>query len=344
MARTLTRDNHKNAFGAVQDSLAGLTTSSGSHLVVIRQPNTWNKKQLVATPTEIVYKQGWSCGLELYPNVQGTVNVYNDTNTLLNNVKTAIGTSGWKVGDCALFSISSRAEGPYAWYNYYKHYDPTTPSVQRLSDYGMSVVAYKFNFHRLFISKMLPSSINIYVRVWAPSLLLSEPNMYPDDAIMIKGGLYNDASTLRVKLFEELPENPAWNLADDGDSFEFAGNCNNGVVVQQDTVTSDNAVSYNSFNGEMAYSSRGNSSRIYTIKQNGNPANFYHDFKITNTDNMNILKDNPTEFWVVAHFHMGNAFSQGTNTIYGLAPLHAATVFSERIELVAECTSTRFNV
>lgn len=167
----------------------------------------------------------------------------------------------------------------------------------------------------------------------------------PTDAMMFPGGMYNDASTLRVKLFDTLPT-VKWDVSDNGDSFEFNGNCNNGPAVYQDTPIYDHAVNYNPFGGEMAYTTNGNSSRIYSIQtasQYQNPTNYYHDFQITNSDNVNFLNRNPSEFWLVAHFHNGNAFSEGTNTTRGLGSYLAATVFTERLELVIKCTSSRFN-
>ena len=66
---TLTRDNHRSVFGAQKDSLAGLNSNSGKHLVVVRQLTNWNNKEFVVTPIDARYNQGWSCGLEVYPNV-----------------------------------------------------------------------------------------------------------------------------------------------------------------------------------------------------------------------------------------------------------------------------------
>ncbi len=345
---TLTRDNHRVVFSAQKDSLAGLNSNTGKHLVVVKQMTTWSNKEFVVTPTYVCYNQGWSCGQEVYPNVQGGVNVYNDTNTLINNVRNSIDTHDWKVGNCALFAISSRTAGPYAWYQYYAHYDASMPNPQSLSEYGASVVAYKFNLRHLHFSKM--TSFNVYVRVWAPSLVLSYPPVNPpDDGILIKGGLYNSGSCLMVKFFTDLPTRPAWNISDSGDSFEFANNCNNGQIVYQDTTIMSRMVNYAPFGLERAsYSTWGNSSRIYTLQDNcsggsSHPTNFYHDFQVGNSDNLNILKKNPGEIWVVAHFHMGNAFSQGANNMNGLGAQLAATVFAERIELILKCTSTRFN-
>lgn len=344
---TLIRDNHQQAFGAQQDSIAGVASNTGSHLVVVRQMTDWNNKEFVCTPIDMRYNQGWSLGQELYGNTQGGSAVYNDTNTLINNVRNSISTHGWKVGDCALFGIYSRTAGPYAWYQYYKHFDSTLPQPTALSEYGTSVVAYKFNLHHLHFSRM--TSFQAYLRVWAPSLVFSfPPQDMPDDGILVAGGLYNNGSCLRVKFFNQLPT-PAWDIAEGADSFEFAGNCNNGTVVSWDTIVYDKMCIYNPFGGDMAYSTRGNSSRIYTLQSNvyydewQHPTNYFHDFPIANSDNLDFLKTNPGEMWLVAHFHMGNAFSEGTNTLNGLNINRAATVYAERVELVFRCTSSRFN-
>lgn len=343
--RTLTRDNHQAVFGAQKDSLAGVNSNTGSHLVVVRQLTNWANKEFVVTPTDMRYNQGWSCGQEAYPNVHGGNNVLNDTNTLINNVKNSISTHNWKTGDCALFAVSSRAMGPYACYQAINHFDATMPAPQNLSEYGASVVAYKFNLHHLHLSKM--TSFSAYARVWAPSLVYSLPiENFPTDGILIKGGLYNGGSSLRLKFFSDLP-NPSWDVADSGDSFEFAGNCNNGRIVTSDTLVQRVMAIYNPFGGQTAYSNNGNASRIYTLQENydewQHPTSYYHDFQIGNTDNLEFLSKNPGEFWVVAHFHMGNAFAQGGANHNGINVQGATTVFAERIELVLKCTSTEFN-
>lgn len=345
----LTNDNGVAAFGNVQNHLGGVSTNQyGDHLVVVKQITNWYNKQFVITPTEIKYNQGWSCGLEEYSSVQGGMQVYNDTNTLIDNVKNSINTHNWKSGPCALFAISSRTGGPYAWYQYYNHFEPTMPVPNSLSEYGASVVAYKFNLKHLHLSKM-PGTFTAYVRVWSPSIVVSYPPMdNAVDGILINGGLYNNGSCLMVKLFSQLPA-ISWNVSDAGDSFEFANNCNNGTIVYQDTILRNKMVNYSPFGGQMSYSSNGNSSRIFTLQDNmsypqPSPTNFYHDFQISNQDNLDFLMTNPGELWLVAHFHMGNAFSQGSNNNdKGLAPTHAVTVFSERVELVLQCTSQSFN-
>ena len=233
----LTNDNGVSAFGAAKNHLGGIVRTGGNHLVVIKQANGWTNKEFIVTPSDSRYIQGWSCGLEQFPGQQGGSQVFNDTNTLINNVKNSINTHGWKTGDCALFAISSRTAGPYAWYQYYKHYDATMPQPTALSEYGASVVAYKFNLHRLHLSKM-GTDWSAYLRVWAPSLVIGGAgiDILPYDGILISGGLYNGGSTLRAKFFTDLPQTPTWDVSDNGDSFEFANNCNNGIVVYADTM------------------------------------------------------------------------------------------------------------
>lgn len=340
----LTNDNGVAAFHESKNHLGGVYTSQrGDHLVVVKQTVNWSNKELVVTPTEMKYNQGWSCGLEQYNSQQGGTAVYNDTNRIINNVKDSISTHPWKTGQCALFAVSSRSAGPYAWYQYYKHYNPQMPTPNQLSEYGASVVAYKFNLRHLHLSKM-SNSFTAYVRAWAPSLVVGFPALdVGDDGILISGGLYNSGSCLRVKLFDELPA-IAWDVADSGDSFEFANNCNDGRIVTQDTAVYGQMVDYVPFGGNIAYSTTGNSARIYTREQNAEqngstPTNYYHDFQISNQDNLDFLKDNPGEMWLVAHFHMGNAFSQGATNHNGLNVGRSATVFSERLELVLKCTS-----
>lgn len=108
-------------------------------------------------------------------------------------------------------------------------------------------------------------------------------------------------------------------------------------------------VNYGPFGGNVSYSQDGNSSRIFTLDDNydthgQNPRTYYHDFVISNSDNKALLSTNPGEFWLVANFHIDNAFSLGDSTDKGLAQRKAVTVFAERAELVLKCTSQRFNV
>lgn len=342
----LTNDNGVAAFRAASNHLGGISNNGQSHLVVVRQLTTWSQKEFVVTPTETKYNQAWSCGLEQYYMEQGGPRVYNDTNTLVTNVRNRIET-GWKTGPCAMFGIWSRASGPYAWYQYYKHYDPTMPAPTTLTEYGASIVAYKFNLRHLHLSRMT-SSYTAYLRVWAPSLVISAPEDAADDGLLFSGGLYHNCSNLRVKMFSQLPT-LTWNVADGGDSFEFAGNCNNGIVVQQDTPCPDVMVNYSPFGGQIAYSQDGNSSRVFTRDDNYdtgglNPRTYYHDFQIANSNNKDLLSKNPGEFWLVAHFHIDNAFSLGDSTDKGLMQRKAVTVFAERAELVLKCTSQRFNI
>ena len=289
----------------------------------------------------------WSCGQELYPNRQGGSAVFNDTNTLITNVRNGLNASQWKSGNCALFSSSCRAYGPYSIFQDANHHDATMPNPAELTDFGASIVAYKFNIHHLHFSKM--TSFTAYLRVWAPSLLNSNNAMFPDNAILISGGYFNDVSKLKVKFFKDIP-NPSWDVSDSGDAFEFGGgNSNNGTVVTRDTLLQDKAACYCPFGRLRGYNTDfGNLARIYTLQDNGDtppprPTNYYHDFQLSNTDNLNFLKKNPGEMWVVAHFHVGNTFSQGGTTQNGLAPQHGALVFAERVELLFKCNSSRFN-
>lgn len=288
MSAHLTRDNHKVALHEAKDNLAGIDSDSGRHLVVVRQRTNWNNKEFVVTPTEMRYCQGWSLGLEDNRNTQGGPAVYNDTNILINNVKNSINAASWKTGNCALFTVSSRSGGPYAYYNSVAHPDATMPTPENLSEYGASVVMYKFNFHHLHISKM--SGFMPYIRVWAPSIAGGYPPvLMPDDGIIYGGVLFGDGGCLRVKFYSSLPS-PSSELAENADSFEFAGVANNGIKVNTDTFYYDTFVCYDPFGASgTGYSSMyGNSARVYTLDNNvngpgiANPTTYYHDFQLTN--------------------------------------------------------------
>ena len=90
MAIHLTNDNGVAAYSAAKNKLGGIYTwTGGSHLVVIRQMTNWTSKEFVTVPLSDYtrYFQSWSCGWEAYSSQQGGPAVYNDTNTLINNVR-----------------------------------------------------------------------------------------------------------------------------------------------------------------------------------------------------------------------------------------------------------------
>ena len=347
MAIHLTNDNHVAAFGESKNHLGGISTSQhGDHLVVVRQATNWTNKEFVATPdvSQSRYFYGWSLGEEQYGNQQGGPAVYNDTNTLVTNVRNSFANQQWKSGNCALFSITSRSDGPYA--NYYKVAHSSQFNPLEYSEYGASVVAYRFDLKRLHFSKM--QSFQAYVRCWGASIVAKQAMVAADDGILINGGFYGDTSKLHVKLYESLPA-LSWNVADGADSIEFGNNVNNGRVVSKDTLVYGHFCVYNPFNGTRAYTQSGNSSRIYVQQDySSSPpipssTNYYHDFQLTNAGNLDILKKNPGEVWLVAGFHQGNGFSNGAQGHNGLIQSGAATVFCERLELVFKCNSAKFN-
>jgi len=213
------------------------------------------------------YCQGWSLGQEQYPNQQGGPQVYNDTNILINNVKNSINAASWKTGECAIFTVESRSGGPYAYYNARAHPDYSMPSPENLSEYGASVVAYKFNLRHLHFSKM--TSYSVYLRVWGASIAGGYPGtVMPDDGIIYGGVLFGSAGCLRAKFYKTLPT-LSYDVAENADSFEFAGVANNGIKVNTDTFYYDTFVCYNPFGGIPCYDNLyGNSARVYTLNDN----------------------------------------------------------------------------
>ena len=342
----LTNDNGVAAFRAQKNHLGGaITEDAGSHLVVIKQTTNWSNKEFVVTPYERKYFCAWAVGEELFPNQRGGSQVFNDTNQLINRTKSIVDQhpKGWKNGDCAIFSVSGRGDGPAACYEY-NNGGVWFPDTR--SEYGASFVAYKMDLRHLHLS-MMGTNFKAYLRCWAPSLVVGEITELPDAGILIASGLYNQASNLKMKFFSTLPDLTSL-LCETGDGFEFGNNANNGRRVTADTEITDCMCQYWPFGGQDPFEVNGNTTRIYTLQDNWDspmpsPTNYYHDFEITNSNNLNFLKNNPGDFWMVMHFHLGNGFAEGSVLDRGLGPNQTATVFCERAELVLKCTNPAFN-
>ena len=338
----LTNDN-RAAYGAAKNRLGGIQNSAGRHLVVVKQLTNWTNKEFVVTPTSGKYFSAWAGGEEAFPGQQGGVNVFNDTNTLLNSVKQKYDSSSWMDGYHAIVSIFSRADGPYA----NKLYDDTGLQPNSLSEFGNSICAYKLNLKHLHLSKMKSGSTRTYeayVRVWGTSLVFCNLGVLNHDGILISGQMYNGASQLKVKLTSELPDLGA-NVVENNycDSFDVANTAaNNGRRVSQDVLVEEVMGMYDPFDSDIV--DRENSSRIYTLDKwyDTQQTNYYHDFKLTNSDNLNVLDKNPGTLWMLCQFHVGNAFSSGQQGYAGIASGGCATLFIERAELVLKCTSSIF--
>ena len=348
----LTNDNGAAAFGNPKDKLGAIsTTQYGSHLVVIRQNTNWNNKEFVVTPdgTASYFCVGYSGGDEQYPNVQGGPNVYNDTNILVSNVRNMLNNGLWWVmrqnyGFMPVWSVSCRANG--ALY----HYNNSRWSATS-SEYGVSQVALKFNIHRIPLSKL--TSFKAYIRCWGGSYVFCRQDIvYSKQGIIVGSNAYNNTSKLNVKLYESCPNYPAWNLAESADSFEFCNHVNNGMVVSRDVNLTDGCVCFDPFiHGLPSVLIRNkpifNNLRVYTLQNSSdykNPTNYYTDFEITNQDNLNLLKKNPESFYLVANFHVGNAFSDGNSGQHGIIQGGSLTCFAERIEFVLKCTGNSYNI
>jgi hypothetical protein len=57
-----------------------------------------------------------------------------------------------------------------------------------------------------------------------------------------------------------------------------------------------------------------------------------------------LLKKNPEYFYLVANFHVGNAFSDGNSGHNGIIQGGSLTCFAERIEFVLKCTGNSYNI
>lgn len=333
----LTNDNHKVAFSETKNHLGGIS-KGGNHLVVIKQNTSWSNKKFVVPPCDVMSIKAASKGVERYPNVQGGANVMNDTNNLINSAASYINNGIWQNQYAPIYNMFFRYCGPYS------DYDENWKVPAGTSEYDTSIVAYKFNLHRLHFSKM--SSFKAYVRVFNPSKLVTGVNIGITHAIQFSGGAYNDASKLCFKLVDELPERPSFNMANGYDKVETNGHANAGTSVTRDTDTTNvsyyqplgvyEAPNYNK-NCTMTavYAERDNLAQEIKLKT------YYWDYQLQNTNNLNVLKKNPAEVWLICHYYGGNAFA-ASGTYQGLQPGLNCTCYSEKVELVLECTSTRF--
>lgn len=207
---------------------------------------------------------------------------------------------------------------------------------------------YSFNLHRLPLSKM--TSFDAYLRCWAASYIFCRAELpYGCDGLLVRGGTYNNTSKLRMKLYTSKPSSPAWDLAEDGDSWEMYGVANDGRTVSQDTPLHDGCAVFDPFHhGNLLSNPHRNRLRVYAPPDASggysNPETYYTDLKITNSDNLDVLKQNPAKLYAVANFHIGNAFSDGNSGHNGIIQGGAVTCFIERVELVLKCTGNKYNV
>lgn len=224
----------------------------------------WTNKEFVVTPrtSYMKYFQSWSMGKEAYPSNQGGPAVFNDTNTLINNVRGQFNSNNaWYDGQCAIFNSFCRTQGPYS---IWRSQQSTSVNPAELSEYGASAVALGFELHHLHFSRM--TSYDVYLRVWGGSIGCSSPQIFAKDITLINGGFYNSASQLKVKFYSSLPDlSPT--MAEGADSFEFGNAVNNGTRVSRDTLYQSHGISFNPFGDKVAYTTGGNQCRIYSANE-----------------------------------------------------------------------------
>lgn len=334
----LTSDN-ANATGAANtDRLASVVVSGSAdtHLVIVTQTADWDTKDLLVTPSEGRWVACMATGIEAYPTVQGGASVKADTDALVNAIGSRLDTLSWRSGYRPVVSAFTRGSmrGPYS-------HRPGVSTDSKRAEYIYSVAAYKFNLKHIHLSKL--TSFKAYLRVYVPSLAVqkdaSAQGLY--GCTLMNSALYGNASRLCCRLEKELPTF-ARDLAEGYDSWEFQGCANNGQTVNGDTNYARHSVAYNPYHGDDCVSMP-----VWTANQRTNsasaaaPTMYYHDFQITDTDNLDFLKTNPADLWAVVHFTRGNGFTDG-QTNRGLAPNISVVAWMYRADIVLSCTGAKF--
>lgn len=322
---------------AEEDNLASVqeTSESDVHLVTIEQSSAWSNKTFLATPTSARWAACMATGIEANPNLQGTSAVYNDTNALINAVGTKMDSISWRTGyhPC----VNSFIRGSYS-FGPYSHRSGVAADYAR-AEYVHSAVAYRFNLHRLHFSKM--SSFTASIRVYVPSLAQNWNGTGIYTCTLENAPMFNGASKICCSLSKNLPTLAA-DIAGGRDEWEINGNANNGASVSGVAQYSYHSVAYNPYHGDDSQAMP-----VWTANQRSaspttsSPTLYYHDFAITNADNIAFLKANPPYVWVTMHFKRANAFSHKTQAL-GLNPGWSITAWFYRADLVLSCTCAKF--
>ena len=315
------------------------TEGTSAHLVKIRQPSAWTNKVMLVTPSDAKWAACMSTGIESYPTMLGTSDVYNDTQNLINAVGTCMNGLSWRDGyhPCINAFIRGSMRGPYS------HRSGVTTSTER-AEYVHSAVAYKFNLRRLHVSRMTQWSA--YLRVYVPSLAHQwnngEAGLYY--CVLENVALMNGASRLCCRVESELPSLAA-DVAGGRDEWEFNGVANNVDSPPSGTYQTYycHSVCYNPYHGDDCVSMP-----VWTANQrssNGvpaaNPTIYSHDFLISNKNNTDVIAANPKSVWAVVHFKRVNGFSHKTDSA-GLLPDKSCCAWMYRADLVLKCTSRSF--
>jgi len=337
MALHLTSDNHKNAqIGDKVNHLAAVRYSSENHLVCIRQLTSWTNKEFVQKPDATRWCACMGTGKEATPSSQSGSVVKTDTDLLVSAVSTATDSLSWRSGYHPCFNFFARGiGGPYS---------KRTTLPQGSAEFAHALVAYRFNLHYLHFSKL--SSYSAYLRVYCPSLAFQRrmDSFALYWATLVNGGLYNGASTLCARVSTDLPS-PSSTVASGYDAWEFYGTANNGRTVTSDTNLNFYSLDYNPYHGDdlatlpvyvpnrRAYSG--------TTPPSDLPTRYYHDYQITNADNLDVLDLNPGRIWVTLHFSCSNGFADGS-AYNAMAANTSAHAWFYRADLVLKCTGSAF--
>ena len=287
-------------------------------------------------------------GIEQYPSTQGGTNVYNDTQSLINQVGACMNALSWRNGYHPCINAFTRGvmRGPYS-------HRPGVSSSNARAEYIHSAAAYRFKLHRLHFSMM--TAFTPYLRVYVPSLAIqTDPTEPPPltsgncglfTCLLFSGGLYNGASQLCCRVSPYLPALAA-DVADGFDAWEIAGNANNGSTVSSDTNYSYHSVGYNPYHGDDCVSLP-----VWTANERRatgasvpatDPTLYYHDFAMTHASNIAVFSANPSAVWVLAHFRRANAFAANRAGMAGLRQNTSANAWFYRADLVFKCKSAKF--
>lgn len=311
-------------------------SASDGHLVVLTQETDWADKQMRVTPSSQRWSACMGTGIEAYPSIQGTPAVYNDTQLLINKTRSQMNSCSWRSGYRPVVNSYIRGlPGPYS-----KRSGVSSSSAR--SEYFHSVSAYKFNLYNLPFSRM--TSFKAYLRVYAPSAVFQTDGTIEGiyHCLLVPGPIYGNASKLCCRLATTLPTRPSADVAYGYDMWEtWNQGANGGRTVTQDTQVTRHSVAYTPYHGDDI-----STMPVYTTNaRTGNtpavPSMFYHDWELTNTGNLNTLKNNPSSVWAIVHYYMGNAFAENRSGNYGMRPRTSATCWLYRADLIFKCTSSK---
>ena len=340
----LTRDNAKAALKKSADALAAIRKSSGenAHLLVLKQTSDWSNKQFLATPISGRWAAAMAIGREAYPAQQGGASVYNDTQQLVNRLRTQLDATTWISGfhPCWLYCTRGTVKGPYS-----KRLAESDTTTNDYAEYGRSAIALQYDLKHLHLSRL---TFSAFIRVYCPSLLASFNNLLTEAYIPAfssgAGGMYGNTSKLhciiRGSLFAHSSDVCEEDDEDGHDVWEINGAANNGRTASaDDTRLIRQACNHNPWHRDDTAAMK-----VYSPSQLSTGTSaltmYYHDFQITNAAHLDYLKRNKGKIWVHLAFHAGNPFGNG-QSMQGILQNVASSAWFYRADLVFKCTGSK---